>query len=318
MSLVRCYVIFNANAGTALSLSLTEKSLAERLRAHGLEPTIDDDEDIALSERIERALASDAEVLVAAGGDGTITALSNAMVDTDRVLGILPLGTVNALAKDLTIPLDLDQAIDVLATGTRQKIDMGEVDGRFFLHKVVIGLIPALAAGRERIRGRAQLAAKLGFLRYFFRRITRARRFALAIDRGDGRARVERVQAVAVASNAYDEGLGRVFARHRLDRGELTLYVLKHFTMGDFLRLTSGMLMGRWRSDEALTIESVQEVTISSHRQLVKVMFDGEVESLQMPLHFRIHPGALTVIAPAPMENTPEDTIVDVAQEIAP
>jgi YegS/Rv2252/BmrU family lipid kinase len=316
--MVRCYVIFNANAGTALSLSLTSEALAEKLREHGLEATVDDDENLPLPQRIERAMASDSDVLVAAGGDGTITALANAIMGKDKVLGVLPLGTVNALAKDLNIPLELDAAIDVLATGTQQQIDVGEVDGRYFLHKVVIGLIPALAAGREHIRGRAQFAAKFGFLRYFFRRIARARRFALAIDRGDGRARVERVQAVAVASNAYDEGFGQIFHRHRLDRGVLTLYVLKHFTLRDFLRLTSGMLLGRWRSDEALTIESVNEVTISSHKQSVNVMFDGEVETLPMPLHFRIHKGALRVLAPEPMEVTPAETIANVAEETSP
>src|SRR5690606_9993051 len=132
-----------------------------------------------------RAVASDADLLVAAGGDGTITALANAMVNTDRALGILPLGTVNALAKDLNIPLELEEAMDVLAANQRQSIDVGEVDGRFFLHKVVIGLIPALAAGREHIRGKADLTAKFGFLRFIFRRLARARRFAVAIDRGD-------------------------------------------------------------------------------------------------------------------------------------
>jgi YegS/Rv2252/BmrU family lipid kinase len=316
--MVRCYVIFNANAGTALSLSLTTQILIDKLAEHGLEAIMDDDENAPLQERIERALASDADVLVAAGGDGTITALANAMVDKDRVLGILPLGTVNALAKDLNIPLDLDLAIDVLATGTKQKIDVGEVAGRFFLHKVVIGLIPALAAGREKIRHSSQLGAKLGFMRYFFRRIARARRFAIAIDRGDGKPKVERVQAVAVASNAYEEGFGRLFSRPRLDRGELTLYVLKHFTLGDFFRLTSGMLMGRWQDDAALTIESVKEVTIGSHKKIVKVMFDGEVESLPMPLHFTIRPAAICVLAPEPITNTPEDTITEVAQELSP
>jgi len=318
MTMVRCYVIFNANAGTAHALALTSEILKEKLAEHGLDATVDSDEKASLDERIQRALKSESDILVAGGGDGTITALANALVGTEAVLGILPLGTVNALAKDLNIPLELDAAIDVLATGTKQQIDVGEVDGKYFLHKVVIGLIPALAAGRERIRGREQLTAKLGFLRYFFRRIARARRFALAIDRGDGRPRVERVQAVAVASNSYEEGFGRFFSRTRLDRGELTLYVLKHFTFGDFVRLTSGMVMGRWRDDAALTIQSVKEVTISSHKQSVKVMFDGEVMSLPMPMHFTMHAGALTVLAPAPMETTAAENIAEVAQEVAP
>src|SRR5690606_30607554 len=111
---------------TALSLSLTTDALAARLVEHGLDPIMDDDESLPLDERITRAVASDADLLVAAGGDGTITALANAMVNTDRALGILPLGTVNALAKDLNIPLELEEAMDVLAANQRQSIDDGD------------------------------------------------------------------------------------------------------------------------------------------------------------------------------------------------
>ncbi len=92
-----------------------------------------------------------------------------------------------------------------------------------------------MAAGREKIRGRQDATAKIGFLRYFFRRLARAKRIAVVIEPGEGERRVERVQAMAVASNAYDEGLGQFFSRQSLDRGTLTLYVLHHFTAAQFL-----------------------------------------------------------------------------------
>jgi diacylglycerol kinase family enzyme len=293
------HVIFNANAGTALTSGITEAALTQMFADQGLTATIDADADRPMTERIERALASDADTIVAAGGDGTITALGGAMLGTDKSLAILPLGTVNALAKDLRIPLDTAAAVAALAQGVEQQIDVGEVNGRFFLHKVVIGLIPGMAAGREHIRTMPGVSAKVGFMRYFFRRLQRNRRIAIAIDAGDtGQARVERVQAVAVASNSYDEGFGRFFARERLDGGTLTLYVLKRFGFVDFVRLTSGMLVGRWHQDEALQVESVNAVTIDSHKGLLKVMFDGEIETLTTPLHFTIRPRALTVLAP--------------------
>jgi diacylglycerol kinase family enzyme len=142
------------------------------------------------------------------------------------------------------------------------------------------------------------VAAKVGFMRYFFRRLARAKRMAVAIETDNGTRRVERVQALAVASNAYDEGVGQFFSRQSLDRGTLTLYVLSHFTLGDFLRLTTGMLMGHWQDDKALSMESVQSVTITTHKSLMKVMFDGEVMSLETPLKFDIRPLALTVLVP--------------------
>ncbi len=106
------------------------------------------------------------------------------------------------------------------------------------------------------------------------------------------------VQAVAVANNAYDEGFGRVFSRARLDTGQLTLYVLKHLNLGDVLRLSAEMLTGRWRTDDALNIESVKTVSIRARHPKVQVMIDGEVERMPTPLDFTIRPLALRVLAP--------------------
>lgn len=298
MSQVPYYVLLNANAGTANAIGLTAESLEAMFKTNGMDAVIDADTEAGMAVRTERALASGAKTIVAAGGDGTITALAGSLVGTDRQLAILPLGTVNALAKDLNIPLDLPAAVAALQTSESRQIDVGEVNGRIFLHKVVVGLIPGMAAGREKIRGRYDVSAKVGFLRYFFRRLARAKRMAVAIETDNGTRRVERVQALAVASNAYDEGLGQFFSRQSLDRGTLTLYVLSHFTLGDFLRLTTGMLMGRWQDDKALSMESVQTVTITTHKSLIKVMFDGEVVSLQPPLQFAIRPLALNVLVP--------------------
>ena len=102
--------------------------------------------------------------------------------------------------------------------------------------------------------------------------------------------------SIAVASNAYDEGLGQFFSRSALDKGKLTLYVLRHLTPGDVIRLSITMLLGNWQHDDALSIESVDAVTITTRKELLKVMFDGEVETLRTPLEFSIRAKALSVI----------------------
>lgn len=300
------HVILNANAGTADALGISETALRDLFVANGLTAVIDARTDRDFSIRLNDAIAGDASIIVAAGGDGTITAVAQALMGSDKSLAILPLGTVNALAKDLHVPLDLPGAVANLVTGHAHCIDVGEVNGRVFLHKVVIGVIPGVAAGRERIRGRRGAVAKIGLLRYFFRRLARAKRLAVAIEPAEGDRRVERVQALAVASNAYDEGLGQFFSRKSLDRGTLTLYSLKHLNMRDFVRLTMGMILGNWQNDEALSIESVQGVTIDTHRRLIKVMLDGEVETLNTPLQFAVRPQALSVIVPAEVTASTE------------
>jgi len=299
MSDRRYYVLLNEKSGTAHALGVTREALSDLFSSNGIHATIDADCSRSMNARVADALASDAHVIVAAGGDGTVTALAGALVGGDKDLAILPLGTFNAVAKDLHLPLDLPAAVAALAHGNRQLIDVAEVNGRIFMQKVVIGLIPGLAAGRELIRGQESLAAKLAFIRHIFRRLARARRMAVILDSGEGARRIERVQSLAVACDSYDEGLGKFFSRQDLNQGTLTLYLLHHFTAGDFFRLLIGMLMGRWRDDEALSMQSVREVTIDVKKRAINVMIDGEVEMFETPLNFRILPQALSVLVPA-------------------
>jgi diacylglycerol kinase family enzyme len=294
----RFYVILNDRAGTALAQGLTPDRVRESFTQCGHTAIVDGSGD-DLNARVDRALASDAGVVVSAGGDGTATLVAHRLIGTGKSLAVLPLGTANLLARDLGVPLDVDAAIDALKAAEVRQIDVGEVNGRVFLHQVVVGTFPAMAAVREKIRARADLAGLAGFARHLVRGLARSRRIAVAIAPRGGAQRIVRVYAIAVANNAYDEGWAQVFRRSRLDAGCLTLYSLSALSIGDALRLVAKMLAGRWRDDPAVDIESVHAVTLDARRRALRVMIDGELELLTPPLRFRIRPGALAVLAPA-------------------
>jgi diacylglycerol kinase family enzyme len=298
MSENRYHVILNANSGTAHSLGVTKENLQALFESHGLQAEIDAESEKDFGERMQAAVDSDANIVVAAGGDGTITGLADVLIETDKALAILPLGTVNALAKDLKIPLDLEEAVASLVTGQPAQIDVGEVNGKAFLHKVVVGVIPGMAAAREHIRGSEDPTAKVGLVRHMFRRMQRAKRIAVIFEREDGQRTIERLQSLAVSSNAYDQGLGRFFSRSKLDEGFLTLYTLRNLRTWDFFRLVFGMLFGKWQSDPQLNIETMKAITVNFRKPQMQVMFDGEVMLLDTPMHFTIRPLALTVIVP--------------------
>jgi diacylglycerol kinase family enzyme len=266
--------------------------------ARGETVSIDADSTRPFAERLHTARSTSAPILLAAGGDGTITALAEVAVETGRTLAVLPLGTANLLARDLALPLTLEGWFETLDEMVPRKIDVGEVNGRLFLHKVVIGTVPGIAAAREQIRGRGGLAAKIGFLSHLVRRLSRVRRFAAEITPGKGEPHIERVQSIAVANNDYAEGLGQLFHRSRLDAGTLSLYLLRQLSLVDALRLAAGMLMGNWRNDDVLEIENVRAVVVRTRWRRVRAMIDGEIESLTGPLRFRIRPLALTILAP--------------------
>jgi diacylglycerol kinase family enzyme len=295
----RYHVILNARAGTALAQGTTRQELEALFEQAGLAATIDDDMDCPMAERLDQLRQSDADIVVAAGGDGTVTATAGALMGTPKRLAILPLGTVNALARDLGVPLALSDWIAALAQMQPRQIDVGEVNGQIFLHKVVVGVVPALAAAREQVRGGSPVR-KAAFLGFVWRRLWRSRRMAIEIADPDGSARIRRVFALAVSDNQYDEAPGRLFARSRFDEGRLYIYLLKHLSLVDLGRLAVEMLLGRWRHDDAVEIETAPELVLRTRRKKLTVMLDGEVRSFSTPLHFRIRPLALTLLAPAP------------------
>lgn len=185
----------------------------EKFAAIGHGVSIDADATRPFEERLQTARSGAAPILVAVGGDGTVTALAEVAIQAGKTQAILPLGTANLLARDLAIPLDLDAWFADYAAMVPRRIDVGEVNGRVFLHKVVLGAIPGIAAAREQLRGRTDIGAKLAFLTHFVNRLSRLRRFAVEVTPGKGEPHIERVQSIAVANNDYEEGPGKVFSR---------------------------------------------------------------------------------------------------------
>lgn len=292
------HIVLNPNSGTALRMGVTAERLHGLFAERGISISVDADAGRPFAERLQTARQSPAEMLLSVGGDGTVTALAQVAIETGRTLAVLPLGTANLLARDLAIPIPLEAWFEALDQMAPRRIDVGEVNGQAFLHKVVIGAVPGIAAAREKLRGRAELAARIGFLGHFIRRLSRLRRFAVEITPRAGEPRIERVQSIAIANNDYAEGFGQVFHRPRLDEGSLSLYLLRKLRFGDALRLAVEMVLGAWRNDDVLEVEHIRALTVRTRRRLIRAMVDGEIVSLESPLRFRILPLALSVLAP--------------------
>lgn len=297
MADVDFHVMLNASSGTALAGGVGADQIVEQFGRLGHRISIDADGRRPFDRRLMAARNSPAPVLVAAGGDGTATALAKVASETGKRLAVLPLGTANLLARDLNLPLTLEGWFAALPQMVEREIDFGEVNGQIFLHKVVIGAVPGIAAVREKIRGNATWGARLGFATHFFRTLSRVRRFAVEITPETGDATIHRVHAIAVANNDYEEGLGKVFARSRLDAGFLSLYIVHSLSPRDAVRLGFEMLLGTWRQDAAIEIENVRAVTVRTKRQKVRAMIDGEVGMIDGPFEFKLHPRGLKVLA---------------------
>ncbi len=295
-------VVLNETAGTLLGRPVAGvvAELRQLFAAAGLEASVFAAPGPAVETAMRLAVASEAEAVVVGGGDGTLATAARMLLGTGKALGLLPLGTMNLLARDLGLPSDLRAAVAVLARGERRLIDVGEVNGHVFLNNSVIGLYPTLVRERERQRGvpgwrkwAAMASAVVKALRYY-------NLIEVGADLGQG-ARLIRTPALAVVNNAYRDPGATFLNRPVLDAGVLAVYVAKHRTRIGLVRLMAGLALGGWqRNPEVDSLEMTDLTVTSPSRRRLKVAIDGEFMRLAPPLVYRIRPKALPVLAPAP------------------
>jgi diacylglycerol kinase family enzyme len=291
-------VILNPHAGRGPDEE-RQRELTELFASHGREASVhvpDEGEDVTAR---ARALAqAGCRLLVASGGDGTVSAVASALVGGDIPLGVLPTGTLNHFAKDLGVPLDLPDAVRVAARGVVRKVDVGEVNGRYFLNNSSMGVYPRIVELRERYRsgGVSKWVAAL----WAFLAVMRRRPFVAVRIHVNDETVVRRTPFVFIGNNEYKmEGLRGVH-RESLTGGHLAVYVM-HATRRASLLLLAGEVLTRGVDQvQELDLFKVTAATIETRRPRIRVALDGELAVLEFPLEYRSHPAALRVMAPGP------------------
>jgi YegS/Rv2252/BmrU family lipid kinase len=251
-----------------------------------------------LVELAVRAAKDDAGTVIAGGGDGTINAVASALIDTDKTLGVLPLGTLNHFAKDLKIPLDLQGAVDNIIANHVVPVDVGEVNGHIFLNNSSLGLYPRLVHEREQKQrlGHGKWPAFVWAAFSVMRRYP----FLDVRLRVDGKEISSRSPFVFVGNNQYEMENFNIGRRSRLDAGELSLYFSHRMRRLGLVGLGLRALVGRVENAEQFVAMSATEFSIETKRSRIHVATDGEVMMMKAPLRYRIRPAALKVIVPSP------------------
>jgi diacylglycerol kinase family enzyme len=290
-------VIVNAGARKAVDTAV-QRQLVQLFTAKGLRVDIQLARSGAeIVELARRATKADRSVVVAAGGDGTINAVASELVGSNKILGVLPMGTLNHLAKDLGMPLDLESAVDVIAQQTLARIDIGEVNGRYFLNNSGLGLYPGIVHEREQ----QQAQGRSKWLAFFSALLIIIHRYPLLTVRlsTEDRELRRRTPMVFVGNNEYElQGLN-IGSRRSLNRGKLFLYVTREMSRWRLLKIGLAALFGRLSDIHDFDAMSVREVSVQARRRRLRVALDGEVVVMRLPLRYRIHPAALRVIVPA-------------------
>lgn len=291
------HVVINASAGSGCDAGWVD-TLAEKFRAGGLEAKItlakNGDE---ILQAAKNAVKAHPKIIVAGGGDGTINAVASAVVGSDITFGVLPMGTLNHFAKDLNIPLKLEEAAQNIIDGHTQKVDVGEINERIFLNNSSLGIYPNIVRDREAQQRRLGRGKWLAF---FWATLATLRRYPfmhiwLTID---GVEHERHTPFVFIGNNPYlMEGFS-IGKRERLDSGKLSLYSAQRTGRLGLFGLALRALFGTLRQARDFDELTAQSVRIETRHQHIRVSTDGEVNLLDTPLHYRIRPAALNVIVP--------------------
>jgi len=214
-----CCILNDKSGGANLA---EHDTIVDLFSKHGISPDILRIQDGAsISDLANRAVQQNYDIIVAGGGDGTINAVATALVGHSSIrLGVLPLGTLNHFARDLGIPFDVSQAMDIICAGKSEAIDVGVVNDCYFLNNSSVGLYPAIVKLRESLQSAGYSkwwAALLSFLRI----LSKFRRFELEVQPSTGPFIKRKTALLFIGNNAYETIFNKLGTRLAIDRGQL-------------------------------------------------------------------------------------------------
>jgi diacylglycerol kinase family enzyme len=290
-------VIVNATAGGGWTGEALE-ALEGHFRAAGLEaeilPARSGEEMLALARKVASA---NPPILVAGGGDGTISTVASIVQSTGTALGVLPLGTLNHFAKDLGIPLAIEDAIRVLAVNRQTQVDVGQVNERVFINNSSLGIYPDIVRDRRRQQRRLGRGKQWAMLWATLTALRRSPFLRVAL-RVQGEERHYRAPFVFVGNNVYNMEGFEIGTRTDLTQGRLSIYVTQHRGRLGLVALGFRALFGRLRQARDFEAMTAQQLDVQTRHRYLSVATDGEVTLMKTPLHYRSLPGALRVIVP--------------------
>lgn len=281
-----------ANAKSRRGARLLEEATTA-LRSHGLEietATLFSNPR-TLAQSVARYVSENCPYIIVGGGDGTVGAVARLFADRESVLGVLPLGTGNAFARDLDIPTSVAGACAVLARGQVVDVDMGLIGDRAFVNVATVGLSTLIALNLDSDAKR--YLGRLAYLAALVRALALVRPFRVLLQLDGVQHEFESLQVV-IGNGRFHAGPFPVSPEASLTGGRLAVYALASRCKADLLRMALRLRGGRHVEMDRVRSFAAQSGQIAT-RPVRKVTVDGEV-CLQTPVRFAIRPGALRVV----------------------
>jgi len=291
------HVIFNPVSGPdepGQSLTELETALEDlpHLKVHLTKPDVD------AQTLAQQAIADGADVVIAAGGDGTVTGVATALLGTDKCLGIIPSGTANGFATDLGIPGNIYGACKVIKAGHRKKIDTADCNGQVMLLVACIGFEANLLTRMD--RAEKSRVGKLAIITNSLKELRDIQKFEVQLQTPE-QSWQESATAVTIANSAT---VGMVLAQGPAevepDDGDLSITLVTSDHQWGFLTSAANLFLSALleRSAQADTVKAcrARKVTVDTHPPQ-KIFIDGEPAG-ETPLTVECYPKSLTVLTP--------------------
>lgn len=292
----RIFVVLNPVAGSCTA-EIVRAAFERHFAADADYEIYETSGDDQIGDVVRDALSAGYQMVVAGGGDGTVSEVAEGLAHSDIPLGIIPLGTANVLARELNIPLDLDGACALLVgEHTITSIDAMQVGEKIFVFQIGIG-IDALMI---RDTGRAD-KRRFGRAAYMWTAFTRLlgyqpRRFSIVVD---GKRLRPRASQVLIANGGV---LGMPPFRWgpdiRPDDGRIDVCIVSAQTARDYIGVGWHIVRGQQKKDRRVRYLSAERSIAISADQPLPVQADGEIIG-ETPLHVQVVPDAIRVIVPA-------------------
>jgi diacylglycerol kinase family enzyme len=294
-------VLLNERSGVCAAgeAATVQREIREELAAAGVVAEVRCVAGADLQAEARTAAASGVDVVIAGGGDGTISSVAGALAGGKTPLGVLPMGTLNHFAKDLGIPLELAGAAKIIGDGHVSLVDVARANGQAFINNSSLGVYARALRERDATRGQWGVgkwqAMALAALKTFWRAPMVHLRLQV-----NGHAMALKTPLVFVGNNRYLLDLLHVGVRERLDDGLLSLYVANTSSRWGMLKILVRGLLGRLRQSRDFQTMLTSEATVETRKKRLHVAIDGELREMESPLKYEIWPQALRVFAPRP------------------
>lgn len=260
------------------------------------------------SDKLSDFITSDHPLLVG-GGDGTIKHVAFEclkqqfqQLEKTKAFGILPMGTMNLLAKDLDIPVDPHDAINAYAQGSESKtIDAGFVNDELFLCNAALGAIPESAEMREACRDEHDTVVVPRLTVFVMDQMDQNHHRSYSLQLDSGEINVQTPMLV-VSNNCFmntNFGPEQSLKRASLNGNVLGIYSSQPRNLWDKVRFFARIKSGGWKNDPVVNEWTSQVVTLASGQDSELISLDGENMELATPLEFKVKHDAVKVLIPA-------------------